>query len=1034
MEENKNKNKQTISKNENFHNKSESELLKHFNTSYKGYSNEKAKELLEKYGYNVLEEEEKESIFQKIIEQFEDNLVRILLAAAVVSFILAVTDGSEGISAYIEPLVILIILILNAAIGIIQDINADNAIEALKKIQQCVSSVYRNGELIRLESKEIVPGDIVQLTEGEKVPADVQLLKINSITFEVDQSNLTGETNPAYKEVDPIPMNEDKTEIVNLKNTVFSSSGVTTGSAVGIVIYTGMSTQIGHIQKMVKEGKENEEPSTLKKKIEEFGDYLTYIIGIICLVVWVINFRHFFDDVHGTWIGGCIYYFKISVALAVAAIPEGLPAVITTCLALGTTRLSKHKAIIRKLHSIEALGCTSIICSDKTGTLTTNNMTVTRLFLFESFDLLKEERIMSVKGTSFDPKGEIVNYEERNTSILKQQTICACLNNSSKLLFENSKYSVIGTPTEGALRVLVEKLGQYDNEYMKVKGSVKEVKDEYNKYIEEQYEVVYTLEFDRTRKSKSVFAIEKSTKKACLFIKGAVEYLIESSNAIATSQNEEVKLTKESKEKLMSFISNNFMKKSLRTLALCVKTDLSLLDGIDIRDSKEMNKFFKDPENIRKIEKDGKILSIVGMLDPPRPEVKSAISKCHQAGIRVIMITGDERETAKSIGCDIGLIDKENSEENTFYSSNFFKLSEEKQLEILKANPKLVFSRSEPEHKMKLIKHLKSLNFIVAMTGDGTNDAPALSNAHIGIAMGISGTEVTKSASHMILADDNFATIVKAIEEGRSIYMNMKAFIRYLISSNIGEVVSIFISSMFGLPEAFTSIQLLWVNLVTDGPPATALSFNPSEKNIMSKPPRGNDDPLLTSFVITRYFIIGTYVGISTIGIFAYWYLFFNHSDGHTLISWDRLSNWSKCETWTDFKVNNFSGLDLSANACKYFTEGKKKPVTLALTVLVIIEMFNAMNAISDEESIFVVHPFKNVYLCFAIFCSVAVHCMILYVPFFNDVFGILPLDMSEWGLVLLFSFPVVLIDEMIKLFCRFASRRKVVSLEKKES
>lgn len=1031
MDENNKENKKFImSKNELFHKMSEDEIFKYFNTSYKGYSTEKAKELIEKYGYNELEEEEKESIFQKIIEQFEDNLVRILLAAAVISFILALTDGSEGISAYIEPLVILIILILNAAIGIIQDINADNAIEALKKIQECVSYVYRNGELIKLDSKFLVPGDVVQLSEGQKVPADIQLLKINSITFEVDQSNLTGETNPAYKDIDTI--NEDKTEIINLKNTVFSSSGVTTGSSVGIVIYTGMNTQIGYIQKMVKEGKENEETSTLKKKIEEFGDYLTYIIGIICLVVWIINFRHFFDEVHGNWIGGCIYYFKISVALAVAAIPEGLPAVITTCLALGTTRLSKHKAIIRKLHSIEALGCCSIICSDKTGTLTTNNMTVTRLFLFESFDSLKEEKIMSIKGTSFDPKGEIVNYDDKSSSAIKQQSICACLNNSSKLIIENSKYSIIGTPTEGALRVLVEKLGKYDNSYKE--SSAEKSVDEYNKFIQNQYEIVYTLEFDRTRKAKSVFAIEKSTKKQVLFIKGAVEYLIENSNSIQSKSDEDVKLTKENKEKLMNFIANNFMKKSLRTLALCVKTDLSLLNGIDIRDTKEMNKFFKDPENIRKIEKDAKILSIIGMLDPPRPEVKSAISKCHQAGIRVIMITGDERETAKSIGCEIGLIDKENSDENTFYSSNFFKLSEEKQLEILKNQPKLVFSRSEPEHKMKLVKHLKKLNFVVAMTGDGTNDAPALSNAHIGIAMGISGTEVTKSASHMILADDNFATIVKAIEEGRSIYMNMKAFIRYLISSNIGEVVSIFISSMFGLPEAFTSIQLLWVNLVTDGPPATALSFNPSEKNIMTKAPRGNDDPLLNSFVITRYFIIGTYVGISTIGIFAYWYLFFNHPDGHSLIGWDKLTNWSKCETWKDFSVNSFAGLDLSSSPCKYFTEGKKKPVTLSLTVLVIIEMFNAMNAISDEESILVVHPFKNIYLCIAIVCSVTVHCMILYIPFFNEVFGILPLDISEWILVLKFSIPVVLIDEMIKLYCRTITKGKVSSIEKKDN
>jgi len=281
----------------------------------------------------------------------------------------------------------------------------------------------------------------------------------------------------------------------------------------------------------------------------------------------------------------------------------------------------------------------------------------------------------------------------------------------------------------------------------------------------------------------------------------------------------------------------------------------------------------------------------------------------------------------------------------------------------------------------------------------------------------------------MVLADDNFATIVKAIEEGRSIYMNMKAFIRYLISSNIGEVVSIFISSMCGLPEAFTSIQFLWVNLVTDGPPATAWSFNPSEKNIMSKAPRGNDDPLLTPFVITRYFIIGTYVGCATIGIFVYWYLYFDHVDGHSLITWARITDWTHCEQWKDFAVNSFDGLDLSTHPCLYFTTGKRKPVTLALTVLVIIEMFNAMNAISDESSLLTIPPTKNWYLIIAIFGSVSVHCMILYIQFFNDVFGISPLDCREWLLVLYFSFPVVIIDEIIKFFVRIYTKNNTNSL-----
>lgn len=822
-----------VQRKEKFWKKDSKELLAHFNQSLNGYSSEQAKKLMEKYGPNELEEEEKETIWEKIIEQFQDNLVKILLAAATVSFLIALTSGTEeGISAYIEPLVILLILIANAAIGVIQDINADKAIEALKKMQQCNCMVFRDGELCKMDSVNLIPGDIVQLYEGEKVPADIQLLEIKTATFQVDQSAMTGETEPSYKDSDPI--SKDHIEINTMSNTVFSSTGVSCGAAIGIVIYTGMNTEIGNIQKLVKEGKDEEEKSPLKIKIEEFGDYLSYIIGVICLVVWIINFNNFFDDIHGGWVSGCIYYFKISVALAVAAIPEGLPAVITTCLALGTTRLSKQNAIIRKLHSIETLGCTSIICSDKTGTLTTNNMTIRKLMLFTN-DNINDSSILEVDGTSYNPEGEIIGLNKTHQDSLDLQNQCASLNNMSKLVYDKDKYAILGTPTEGALRVLVEKCGKYDKNF---KADSKKSYQPYNDFINQNYEVLYTLDFDRKRKAKSVLAYDKVNKKPVLFIKGAVEMMIKKSSTFYANHSQH-KLDDSSKARLLENLKENFMRKSLRTLAVCMKTELPELSYIDIRNVKALNEYFKNQDRVSEIENNCTLISVVGMQDPPRAEVREAIEICHKAGIRVFMITGDERETAKSIGIDIGIIDKEDADECAFYAIDFFKKTEKEQLDILQRRPKLIFARSEPQHKQMLIKHLQKLNFIVAMTGDGTNDAPALSKSNIGIAMGIAGTEVAKEASHMVLADDNFATIVKAVEEGRSIYMNMKAFIRYLISSNIGEVVSIFLSSLLGLPESFTSIQLLWVNLVTDGPPATALSFNPSEKGIMNKPPRG---------------------------------------------------------------------------------------------------------------------------------------------------------------------------------------------------
>jgi len=816
-----------------FWKKDTKQILSDFNQTTNGYSEERANELLTKHGLNELEEEEKESVWDKIMEQFEDELVRILLVAATISFIIALTDGSEGISAYIEPLVILIILIANGFISIIQDMNADKAVEALKKMTSCHTIVLRSGELRKIDAKNLVPGDIVQLTEGAKVPADIRLIEIKTATFQVDQSAMTGETEPSFKEIDPI--NKDKIELNTMHNCVFSSTGVTAGEAIGIVTHTAMDTQIGKIQKLVQEAKDSEEKSPLKKKIEEFGNLLSKIIGVICLIVWIINYNNFFDEMHGGWFSGCIYYFKISVALAVAAIPEGLPAVITTCLSLGTFRLSKRNAIIRKLHSIETLGCTSVICSDKTGTLTTNNMTVTKFLMISEQDKFSKNDIKLVDGTSFNPKGKINNFDSKKMILpTKNHLYCSTLNNMSKLVYQDDKFGVLGTPTEGALRVLVEKFAQFENEEDFNSSS----QQPYGDQISKDFEVLYTLEFDRKRKAKSVLVLHKKTNKPILFIKGAVELMINKATKYLTA-NGESNFNANNKKELLELITDEFMKKSLRTLALCVKNNLPELNNIDIRDKKALNAYFKDYDRILDIENNCTLISVVGMLDPPRPEVKPAIEICHKAGIRVFMITGDERETAKSIGISIGIIDAENAEKSTFYAIDFFKFSEEEQLEILSKRNKLIFSRSEPEHKQKLIKLLQKLNFIVAMTGDGTNDAPALSKSNIGIAMGIAGTEVAKEASHMVLADDNFATIVKAVEEGRSIYMNMKAFIRYLISSNIGEVVSIFLSSLLGLPEAFTSIQLLWVNLVTDGPPATALSFNPSEVGIMNKPPRG---------------------------------------------------------------------------------------------------------------------------------------------------------------------------------------------------
>ena len=435
------------------------------------------------------------------------------------------------------------------------------------------------------------------------------------------------------------------------------------------------------------------------------------------------------------------------------------------------------------------------------------------------------------------------------------------------------------------------------------------------------------------------------------------------------------------------------------------------------------NRKLLDINGFEAIESDLTLFGLVGIKDPARMEVRDSINKCRQAGIRVFMITGDNQITAEAIARDVGIFDEdEDISKKSYLARQFMQLSHDEQLRVLSGNGGRVFSRSEPIHKKQLIALLKQMGEITAMTGDGVNDAPALQQADIGVAMGISGTEVAKEASDMVLVDDNFSTIVAAIEEGRSIYQNMKAFIRYLISSNIGEVASIFFTAMLGIPEGLSPVQLLWVNLVTDGPPATALGFNPPEPDIMNKPPRDKDEGLITPFVFFRYVVIGLYVGFATVGSFVYWYVY-DQNQGHSLVSLTHLMNYHKCPAWTDFSLPSSS--PYTENPCEFFITGKVHASTICLSVLVTIEMFNALNALSEECSLLVVPPHKNIYLVAAIVASFIAHFCILYIPPLASIFSVSPLTWREWKLVLWFSFPVIVIDEVLKLVGRLMDKKQ---------
>jgi len=990
-----------------------------------GLTSDSVAEHTRRFGKNSLETKAPKTLWQSILEQFEDYLVRILLASAFISFVLAILGGSfetEGLAALVEPTVILVILILNAMIAIAQDGDSARALEELTRLQPVLAKVMRDGQWMEINAEDVVPGDIIEVRVGDKIPADARIIKLNSITFKVEQSGLTGE-NIAVEKTDMVLEEKDNECITDQHNMIFSATTVVAGNCSALVVATGMRTQIGLIQSAVMDADEETTKTPLGEKIDEFGEQLAHCIAVICLIVWIINYKHFTDPEHGGWVAGCIYYFKIAISLAVAAIPEGLPAVITTCLALGTRKMTMRNAIVRHLPSVETLGCTTVICSDKTGTLTTNEMVVTDFALWEDDVTLKR---FKANGTSFAPIGSI--YEEGSKipkgpigsdeiNLVWLARIAAICNDSAVIREENAshhRYLPKGEPTEASLLTLIEKLGCKDAigspRYLKssnISGNATPLcnywKSDWNKLI--------TFDFDRERKSMSTFVRNETNGTEALLVKGAPEQLIARSSTFMSKSGEVFALTVESKVAMERLIEQ-YARNGLRLIMVAIRVEVDELKGYDESRRNEL----KDVQAVE-LETDLTIVGVVGMRDPPRPEVKSAIQKCKEAGILVHMLTGDNQMTAEKIAKDIGIIPSHSGATTPSYiGSEFFALPHSEQLDILRVSEGIVLSRMEPRHKQMIIKQLKELNHVIAMTGDGVNDAPALKNADIGISMGITGSAVAKEASDMILGDDNFHTIVAAIEEGRSIYNNMKAFIRYLISSNIGEVASIFITAAMGIPEGLTPVQLLWVNLVTDGPPATALGFNPPDIDVMEKKPRSKDDPLISSWVFFRYCLIGLYVGIATVGSFIWWFVW-DTDRGHTTVSMTDLMGWGECASWTDFKPY-FNG-SLHADPCSLFHEGKLTASTMCLSVLVLIEMLNALNAISEDHSLLTLPPWHNKWLLLAISSSLILHAVILYIPWFSKLFGVVPLGMKEWTVVTLFSLPVILIDELLKLVAR---------------
>uniref|UniRef100_A0AAQ4QDT1 Calcium-transporting ATPase n=1 Tax=Gasterosteus aculeatus aculeatus TaxID=481459 RepID=A0AAQ4QDT1_GASAC len=919
---------------ENAHAKSTGECLTYFGVSEAtGLSPEQCKKNQEKYGFNELPAEEGKSVWELIAEQFEDLLVRILLLAACISFVLAwFEEGEETVTAFVEPFVILLILIANAIVGVWQERNAEDAIEALKEYEPEMGKVYRSDRksVQMIKARQIVPGDI-------------------SVSV--------------IKHTDAVPdmraVNQDK------KNMLFSGTNIAAGKAIGVVVATGVSTEIGKIRDQMAATEQEKTP--LQAKLDEFGEQLSKVISLICVAVWAINIGHFNDPVHGgSWIRGAVYYFKIAVALAVAAIPEGLPAVITTCLALGTRRMAKKNAIVRSLPSVETLGCTSVICSDKTGTLTTNQMCVTKMFIVKGAD---GDHVsldaFDISGSKYTPEGEVTQGGSKvncssHDGLVELATICALCNDSSLDYNESKKiYEKVGEATETALSCLVEKMNVFNSNVKnlskieRANACCTVVKQLMNKNV--------TLEFSRDRKSMSVYCTPtKGDGGAKMFVKGAPEGVIDRCAYVRVGTNR-VPLTNAIKEKIMTVIREwGTGRDTLRCLALATRDTPLRMEEMVLEDSTK----FADYET------DLTFVGCVGMLDPPRKEVCGSIELCRAAGIRVIMITGDNKGTAIAICRRIGIFKEDEDVENKAYTGREFDdlPSHEQPQAVIRAS---CFARVEPSHKSKIVEFLQGHDDITAMTGDGVNDAPALKKAEIGIAMG-SGTAVAKSASEMVLADDNFASIVAAVEEGRAIYNNMKQFIRYLISSNVGEVVCIFLTAALGLPEALIPVQLLWVNL-------EPLDFRDA-------------------------------VHSDTQRCHCWWCCPIGSSMTQLApgVSYYQLSHFMQCHDENE----DFAGYE-----CDIFEAST--PMTMALSVLVTIEMCNALNSLSENQSLIRMPPWSNFWLLSAMTLSMSLHFMIIYVDPLPMVFKLTHLNIDQWMVVLKLSFPVILIDEVLKFVAR---------------
>lgn len=860
-----------------------------------GLTTEEVNSRLEKYGENKLKGKKKKSVISLFLEQLKDMLIYVLLGATAITIL---------IGEYVDAAIILLVVILNAVIGVVQEYKAEKAIEALQKMTTPKSLVRRDGEVKEINSEEIVPGDIVIIDAGRYIPADIRLLE--SVNLQIEESALTGESVPTDKNADAV-YEDPKTPIGDKSNMAFMSTLATYGRGEGVVVETAMETEIGKIAKILDE--DNDEMTPLQKRLDELGRILGFIAIGICALIFIISLfqkRDLFD------------MFLTAISLAVAAIPEGLAAIVAIVLAIGVTRMSKINAIVKKLPAVETLGSVNIICSDKTGTLTQNKMTVVKHY---TMDNLKD---IPAAETNFEATAD-------EAELIKTFVLC------SDATYENGKST--GDPTEIALVVLGDK-------YNLTKAD-----------LNAKHKRVGENPFDSSRKLMSTLNVEGNGYR--VHTKGALDNILKISK-YALCDGKIVTLTEEMKAKYLQ-VAEEMSDDALRVLGAAFKDTDSIIP----------------PEEM---EKDLTVIGFVGMIDPPRLEVKDSIKHAKLAGITPVMITGDHKNTAVAIAKELGIAD---SISQSMTGAEIDELSDEEFSE--KINDYRVFARVSPEHKVKIVKAYKAHGNIVSMTGDGVNDAPSLKYADIGVAMGITGTDVSKGASDMILTDDNFTTIVHAIEEGRNIYNNIKKAVIFLLSCNLGEVITVFVSILFFWPVPLLPTQILWINLITDTFPALALGVDPGDKDVMKKKPRDPRESFFAEGAGVRAIIGGTLIGILTLAAFYFGLQEHGYSLGSTNIPEDVLT-YSR---------------------------------TMSFVVLAASQLFYSLTMRNSTKSIFQIGLFTNKYLIGAIIIGFILQFGVITVPFLANAFNVHNLSLYDWGLVVLFALIPLAVNELIKVFMR---------------